>query len=92
MVQFLGLFVQHPLRILAIGALLALIWVGLRVGSMGKRADSLRWPVLFSVLFAAWEWYVLVRTPDANVRVDLLLIWPAFLAVILWSIWRVVRH
>ncbi len=26
--------------------------------------------------YAAWEWLVLVRTPDANIRVDLLLIWP----------------
>jgi hypothetical protein len=90
--SFLGWFVQHPLRILALAALLAAMWAALRRGRVGRRADALCWPVLFCLLFAAWEWVLLLRTPEANIRVDLLLIWPALAGLIAWSLWRVFRR
>lgn len=92
MVEFIGWFVQHPSRILALGAVYALAWVVLRAGPAGPRANALLMPALFCVLFAAWEWLVLVRTPEADIRVDLLGIWPALLVLTVWAIWRIVRR
>jgi hypothetical protein len=41
--------------------------------------------------YAAWEWMVLVRTPEANIRVDLLVIYPALAAITLWALFRSIR-
>lgn len=89
--EVMAWFVQHPARILMLAAILAAGWAVLRFGAMGRRADALLWPMGFCVLFAAWEWYVLQSTPDANIRVDLLLIWPIFLALLIWAAWRLIR-
>ena len=40
------------------------------------------------MLYAALEWAVLVRTPEADIRVDLLLMWPL---LALLSIWFTIR-
>lgn len=92
MVQFLGWFVQHPLRIVALGALYAAVWGLLRAGRSGRRADALLLPAAFCLAFAGWEWLVLVRTPEADIRVDLLLTWPALLILTAWSLWRALRR
>lgn len=92
MTEFLGLFVQHPGRILALGAVFALAWVMLRSGSLGGRANPLLWPAAYCLVFAGWEWLVMARTPEANIRVDLLLIWPLLVAITVWSLWRMLRH
>lgn len=42
-------------------------------------------PSAGSVTDAAWEWLVQLRTKEANLRVDQLLIWP-----VLWA-WRFLR-
>jgi hypothetical protein len=42
--------------------------------------------------FAAWESAVMTRTPEANIRVDLLVIWPALLAASGWALWRTLRR
>ncbi len=42
-------------------------------------------------LYAAWEWLILVRTPEANIRVDLLLIWPALAILSGWALLRALR-
>jgi hypothetical protein len=34
----------------------------------------------------------MVRTPEADIRFDLLLIWPALLLLTLWSLWRALRR
>ncbi|MDH4104570.1 MAG: hypothetical protein OEV39_00445 [Gammaproteobacteria bacterium] len=49
-------------------------------------------PFAFFTVFAAWEWLVMVRTPEANIRVDLLLIWQAALVVVVWSLVRTLRR
>jgi hypothetical protein len=33
------------------------------------------------LLFAGWEWLVMLVSPEANIRVDLLLIWPILLGL-----------
>jgi hypothetical protein len=43
-------------------------------------------------LYAAWEWLVLVRTPEANIRVDLLLIWPIVALLSIWALYRAWRR
>ena len=92
MVEFLGWFVQHPPRILALGTVYAALWGAMRIGSSGRRADALLLPAVFCLAFAGWEWLVLVRTPEADIRVDLLLIWPALLVLTVWSLWRALRR
>ena len=92
MVEFIGWFVQHPLRILALGAIYAALWGVLRAGQSGRRAHALLLPAAFCLAFAGWEWLVLVRTPEANIRIDLLLIWPALLLLTVWSLWRALRR
>ena len=42
-------------------------------------------------LYAAWEWLVQVRTPEANIRVDLLVIWPALALLSAWGLFRALR-
>jgi hypothetical protein len=49
-------------------------------------------PAAFCLALAGWEWLVLVRTPEADIRVDLLLIWPAMLILTVWSLWRTLRR
>ena len=34
--------------------------------------------------YAAWEWLVATLPPEANIRVDLLLIWPIVLIISIW--------
>jgi len=92
LVEFIGWFMLHPLRILALSAIYAVAWGLLRSGPPGRRADALLLPAAFCLAFAGWEWLVLVRTPEADIRVDLLLIWPALLILTVWSIWRALRR
>ncbi len=88
MVEFIGWFVQHPMRILALGGIYVAGWGVLRRAMPGRRANALLVPAAYCAAFAAWEWLVTVKTPDANIRVDLLLIWPVLLLLTLWSMWR----
>jgi hypothetical protein len=90
--NFMGWFVQHPERILALGAVYVLAFAAMRAGPARDRAGALLVPALYCAFFAAWEWLVLVRTPDADIRVDLLLIWPGLLILTAWSIWRIFRR
>jgi len=41
--------------------------------------------------YAGWEWLILVRTPEANIRVDLLLISPALAVLSAWAVYRSLR-
>ena len=41
--------------------------------------------------YAAWEWLVQARTPEANIRVDLLLIWPVLAILSMWAVFRALR-
>ncbi|MEY2853232.1 MAG: hypothetical protein RL030_364 [Pseudomonadota bacterium] len=92
MSEFVGWFVQHPLRIVALAAIYFAAWGVLRASSSGRRINSLLLPAVFCLAFAAWEWLVLERTPEADIRVDLLLIWPILLVLTAWSLWRVLRR
>jgi len=42
-------------------------------------------------LYATWEWLVQIRTPEANIRVDLLVIWPVLAILTAWMLFRAFR-
>ena len=83
-----SLFVGQPLTIAVIG-LLFLVAYGVIGRSPLRQGRNLR-PLLIAGIawgiYAGWEWLVLVRTPEANIRVDLLLIWPVLVIISLWAI------
>ena len=37
---------------------------------------------------AAWEWLVQIQIPEANIRADLLLMWPVLAVVSGWTLFR----
>jgi hypothetical protein len=47
---------------------------------------SIAWGV-----YAAWEWLVQAKTPEANIRVDLLVIWPVLVILSAWALFRAFR-
>ena len=42
-------------------------------------------------LYAVWEWIVHIQTPEANIRVDLMVIWPVLAITTLWHLYRAIR-
>jgi uncharacterized membrane protein YjjP (DUF1212 family) len=42
-------------------------------------------------IYAAWERLVQATTPEANIRVDLLVIWPIVAILSAWTLYRVLR-
>jgi hypothetical protein len=85
--------VQQPLHILlTAGANLAL-WaiLGAMVLRSVPRSNVLWVPAALWLAYAGWEWLVLVKTPEANIRVDLMLIWPLITLVTMWAIVRAAR-
>ncbi len=83
-------FVQQPLHILLVAAALLAAWCLIRATPLGRipRANVLWVPALGCLAYALWEWLVFVVSPEADIRVDLLLIWPALGAVMLWALVR----
>ncbi len=81
-----GLLVQQPGRLLAVALVLLAAWRSLR------RPNPLWIPGLLWLAYAGWEWLVVTRTPEANIRVDLMLIWPVVGLATLWAVvsiaWR----
>lgn len=84
-----SLFVGKPLNIALVGAALAVLGVAVRGSSRLPRmllGAACGW-----LLYAGWEYLVLVRSPEANIRVDLLLIWPLLGILTAWGLFRLVR-
>ncbi len=88
-----SLFVQKPFSILAVAAIFAAAYLVLRFTSLGagKHYSALLVPAIGWALYAAWEWLVLWKTPEANIRVDLMLIWPVLLVLSIWFSIRAFR-
>ena len=51
------------------------------------KANVLWVPTALWLAYAGWEWLVVTQSPEANIRVDLMLIWPV-LALEDWDISR----
>lgn len=87
------LFVGKPQIILAVALTLLALYLLLLV--MGWASSHRCRPLLIVALlwgaYAGWEWLVLIKTPEANIRVDLLLIWPLLALASLWALYRAIR-
>jgi hypothetical protein len=88
-----SLFVHKPLNILLVAAVFVAGYLALRLSSIGegKHAGALLVPIIAWVAYAIWEWLVMTRTPEANIRFDLLVIWPVLLILSIWFVVRALR-
>jgi hypothetical protein len=88
-----SLFVGKPLVILLVAALFMAGDLALRSRwrGVGHQPRSLRIAAFAWGIYAGWEWLVLRSTPGADIRVDLLLIWPLLVILSAWSLWRAFR-
>lgn len=88
-----SLFVQRPLNILAVAVVFVVGFIALRASAwVGTRHPAaLLVPAVGWALYALWEWLVMVRTPEANIRVDLMVIWPVLLILSVVFIVRALR-
>ena len=92
--EFLAsLFVNQPLHVLLVACVYLVVWIALRLAGVpaGRRPSALLVPAVFCFLYAGWEWLVTTRTPEANIRMDLLIIWPALFILTVWAVVRVFR-
>lgn len=85
--------VAQPVHILAVAAALAALWLAGRATVLraAPKANVLWVPALLWLAYAGWEWLVITRTPEANIRVDLMLIWPVLGFATAWALWRAAR-
>jgi ABC-type proline/glycine betaine transport system permease subunit len=88
-----SLFVGKPLNILASAVLFLVGYLVLRYTALGisRHPRSLLIATAAWGLYAAWEWLVQIKTPEANIRVDLMLIWPIVLIISIWFAIRAFR-
>lgn len=88
-----SLFVGKPPNILAVATLFLVGYLILRFTSFGagRRPRALLLAAGAWTLYAVWEWLVQVRTPEANIRVDLILIWPVLAILSAWALFRSLR-
>lgn len=76
---FVDRFVGNPVAIGAVTVTLGTLWLVSRSGRLGGRPAGLAWAGLAWGVWAVWEAVVMGATPEANIRVDLLLLIPAVL-------------
>jgi hypothetical protein len=88
-----SLFVGRPLGPLFVGAAFLAGYAALRSTALGAGRHPR--PLLVAaagwMIYAAWEWLVQTRTPEANIRADLLLVWPALAILSVWALLRALR-
>ena len=86
---FTGLLVGKPLNIFVVAAVFGVTHVARRI--LGSDSDPKPTRALLIAaagwgLYAAWEWLVTARSPEADIRVDLLFIWPVLAALTVWCV------
>lgn len=94
MKTLISFFLGHPLRIASVAVVFfAAAWAVHRFLASGPSVRT--WPLLVTgglwAATAAWEFAVYALSPEANIRVDLLLICPVLLiasiAAIVMQVW-----
>ena len=90
---FASLFVGKPLNILIVAAVFLLMYFVVRfvVNSTSLHSNPFLVIAITWGVYAAWEWLVITQTPEANIRVDLLVIWPILAVLTVWQTIRVFR-
>ena len=85
--------IREPQNILMVAVLFLAVHLMLRFGALGIARHS-RPFLIASIawgLYTAWEWLVQTNSPKANIRVDLLLIWPVLAILSAWELFRAFR-
>ncbi len=85
--------VQQPMHILLVAMCIAALFAALQATRLSEmpRSNVFWIPALAWAAYAGWEWLVMWRSPEADLRVDLLLIWPVLCLLMLWSVVRAAR-
>ena len=85
--------VQQPMHILGLASIYFVVWIVLRFGKIRitRHANAILVPAVFCLIYVAWEWLVLIKSPEADIRVDLLLIWPIQTILTIWALIRTFR-
>jgi hypothetical protein len=90
-----SLFVGKPLNILVVAVLFLSGYLVLGYKASGAGRHNREVLVLIAPtawgLYAAWEWLVQIKTPDANIRVDLLVVLPVLAILSAWALFRAFR-
>lgn len=92
--ELLGyLFVHKPLNILIVAGLflVASRALGATEFGRGKNPRVLVVPAVAWACYAAWELFVMLKSPEANIRVDLLVILPVLAILSIWFVIRALR-
>jgi hypothetical protein len=88
-----SLFVGKPQNILVVAILFLTGYLVLRFAVLGIARNTR--PLIISsiawALYSAWELLVQTKTPEANIRVDLLVIWPVLAILSAWALFRAFR-
>ncbi len=86
-------FVGKPLNILIVAVVFILLYLIIKLLVKSDSLHSTAFAVIATLwgVYAAWEWLVITQTPEANIRIDLLVIWPLLTILTLWQIVRVFR-
>jgi hypothetical protein len=88
-----SLLVGKPQNILVVAIVFLAGYIVLRFAALGI-AHNPRPLLIVSIawgLYAAWEWLVQIKTPEANIRVDLLVMWPVLAILSAWALFRAFR-
>ena len=85
--------VQQPGHILLIAAGYAALWALLRntILRAAPRANVFLVPAALCLVYAMWEWLLLRKSPEADIRFDLLVIWLVIAGATLWAVVRAAR-
>ena len=88
-----SLLVVKPLTILGVAAFFFAAHFLVRFAGIGPGRHPRALLVVFAAwaLYGVWEWLVVTITPEANIRVDLMLIWPVLLVLSAWFTIRAFR-
>jgi hypothetical protein len=88
-----SLFVGKPLSILLVAVLFLAGHLLLQYTALGagRHPRPLLWAAAAWAVYAAWEWLVKARTPEANIRVDLLVLWPVLLVASIVAVVKALR-
>ena len=88
MYKIARLLVQNPAVIFLIAGLFLVAYLLLRNSKNVSHPKFLLWPATAFAIWAIWEFMIMRFSPEANIRVDLLLIIPAVLIATAYGIIR----
>ena len=88
-----SLFVGKPFNILIVAVVFFLVYLMIKFVVHSTSLHSSPFLVIAIVwgVYAVWEWLIVTQTPEANIRVDLLVIWPLLAILMLWQFFRIFR-